>query len=385
MPSTPLTDQQITAIANQEGISPDLVRQISNAAVAHGIPPTTLLAVAKRETDFGRGVGFDAVTGRGDSGHGYGIFQLDDRTASHAPLLAQVQHDPGKAADVAAAMLAQILNDGHGMRDALHIYNHGSLGGRTTRGTFEGRTVDYETAVTGWAHEYDVTAGIATPARKEARSPAATPGDQMLVNSRIAEAAEKLRGMSTRDAQTHHPELENGNVACAYSVNKILETALGRTYGENREYVPSLMADLRRNGHEIAAADVQPGDIAIKLPSHGERHGHIGVVTRGGASPYILNNSSSHGSLTREDSPAAFSRNDVTGRDEDQVIYIRIDPRSVDLAYVRATSIPERVLGPDNAPPNARAWSEHLPGNNPAAMVRPSREIARPRGTSLER
>ena len=364
MPVTPLNDRQIQSIATKEGIGTELVRDIATAAVAHDVPPTLLLAVAKRETDFGRGVGFDAATGRGDGGHGYGLFQLDDRSPAHEPLLAQVQHDPAKAADVAASMLGDSFSRGHGTLDALHIYNHGSLGGETTRGRFEGRTVNYETAVAGWAREYDAAAGIAPPARapeSHAAAVAPTSADQALVNGRIAEAAEKLRGMSTRDAQTHHPELENGNVACAYSVNKVLDTALGRTYGENKEYVPSLMADLRRHGHEVAAGDVRPGDIAIKLPSHGERHGHIGIVTQGGESPRILNNSSSHGSLTNEDSPARFSRNYVTKREEDRVVYIRIDPSSVDLEHVRRNPIPERVLGDQNAPPDPTHWSEHRP------------------------
>ena len=367
MPATPLNEKQIDTIAAKERIDPDLVRSISTAAVNHGISPTTLLAVAKRETDFGRGAGFDATTGRGDFGHGYGLFQLDDRTREHGPSLSLVQHDPAKAADVAASMLAQSLSAGHDMHDALHIYNHGGLGGHTTRGSFEGRNVDYETAVLDWSHQYEVAVGLPSPVRAE-QQPTIHAADQYLVNSRIAEAAEKMRGMSTRDAQTHHRELENGNVACAYSVNKILDTALGRTYGDNKEYVPSLMADLRRHGHEIKANEVEPGDIAIKLPGHGERHGHIGVVTRGGESPRILNNSSSRGSLTNEDSPEKFSRNYVTKRQDDTVVYLRIDPASVDLKHVRATPIPKQVLGPENAPPNPTSWSEHRPfpiGNPP--------------------
>ncbi len=177
-------------------------------------------------------------------------------------------------------------------------------------------------------------------------------GDQELVNSRIADVAGKLYGMSTHDAQTHHSELENGNLACAYSVNKVLETALGRTYGgANTESVPSVMADLERHGKEIPAADVQPGDIAIKLPSHGESHGHIGIVTQGGPDPVILNNSSSRGSFTNQDTPAQFSYNYVTHKQQDQVVYLRIDPNSVDLDKLRETPIPEKLLGPDNAPP----------------------------------
>jgi peptidoglycan hydrolase-like protein with peptidoglycan-binding domain len=198
-----------------------------------------------------------------------------------------------------------------------------------------------------------VPAAAQEPRPAEPAPRTASVGDQQLVNSRIADVADKLYGMSTHDAQTHHSELENGNLACAYSVNKVLETALGRTYGgANTESVPSVMADLERHGKEIPAADVQPGDIAIKLPSNGEKHGHIGIVTQGGPDPIILNNSSSKGSFSNQDTPAQFSYNYVTHQQQDQVVYLRIDPNSVDLAKLRETPIPEKLLGPDNAPPS---------------------------------
>lgn len=49
-----------------------------------GIAPWTLAALASRESDFGRGL--DAQ-GKGDSGHGHGIFQIDD--GSHSAWLAR--------------------------------------------------------------------------------------------------------------------------------------------------------------------------------------------------------------------------------------------------------------------------------------------------------
>jgi peptidoglycan hydrolase-like protein with peptidoglycan-binding domain/GH24 family phage-related lysozyme (muramidase) len=201
------------------------------------------------------------------------------------------------------------------------------------------------------------------PAPQGAGAP--TKSDQELVNSRIAEVADKLYGMSTHYAQTHDRNLDNGNLACAYSVNQVLESALGRTYGANPEAVPSVMADLERHGKEVPAADVRPGDIAIKLPSAGETHGHIGIVTQGGPDPIILNNSSSHGSFTNQNTPAQFSYNYVTHREQDQVVYLRIDPNSVDLAKLRETPIPEKLLGPDNAPPNASLTTRGGPPEAP--------------------
>lgn len=153
---------------------------------------------------------------------------------------------------------------------------------------------------------------------------------QQAVNERIAASASHLRGMSTRDSATHHPELENGNVACAYAVNQVLEGALGRKYGTNPEYVPSVTADLRKHGREVAQADTRPGDIAVRLPSHGEAHGHIGIVVSGGPEPHILSNSSSRGAFDSDQTPAAFGRNYLTGG-HDQVVFLRLDPDSVHL------------------------------------------------------
>ena len=182
--------------------------------------------------------------------------------------------------------------------------------------------------------------------------------------------------MSTRDAQTQTPALGDGNLACAYSVNKVLDTALGRTYGTNPDYVPSVVSDLQRNAERIAPGDVKPGDIAVRLPGEGERHGHIGFVVSDGTPPEILSNSSAHKSFTSVQDAAAFGKN-YMGHGEDPVAYYRIDPKTVNLEWVRAHPVPDaaHALGPDKAPLDPTHWSEHLPGTaaaTPAATVPPA-------------
>ena len=171
---TALSGDQIAAIASLEKIDSTLVKSISEAAVAHDLPPTFLLAIAKRETDFGRGVGYDQKTGLGDRGNGYGMFQLDKNTQSHIPLLPLVQHDPAKAADIAATMLQQSVGAGLSLEDAAHIYNSGKLSRATTMGDFEGAKVSYQAAVMGWANEYSAAAGITLPAPDITRTPSIT-------------------------------------------------------------------------------------------------------------------------------------------------------------------------------------------------------------------
>ena len=376
--STPLDERQIANIAAHEGIDPALVRSISNAAVANDVSPTLLLAVAKRETDFGRGSGYNATTGLGDHGHGFGMFQLDNRTPAHGPLLAEVQHDPGRAAEVAASMLHESLQRGLSAIDAVHVYNSGSLHRQSTRGVFDGHSVPYETAVVGWAHEFDVAAGLAAPQRARESQPV-TQADQAFVNERIHEAAEKMRGMSTHTAQTHDSRLGDGHVACAYSVNQVLDTALGRTYGANPLSVTSVMADLKRHGTEIDPHDIRPGDIAIKEAGRGEAHGHIGIVTQAGEDPRILNNSSGRGSLSNNSTPSDFAQNYEHKGVKHHVVYYRVDPASVDLAYAKAHTIPEHVLGADHAPPHVGNWVEHKPTvgqGRGAAVASPSHDIS---------
>ncbi len=493
--SRALTESQIEAIASFERIDRALVKTISDAAVAHDLPPSFLLAVAKRETDFGRGSGYDAETGLGDRGNGYGIFQLDKNSVEHVPLLPLVQHDEARAADVAAGMLQESVRAGLSLGDAAHVYNSGRLSRPTTTGDFEGRSdVPYETAVMGWAREYDAAAHIemtvdaqrtsdgraSVPAtrhprllasgshgadvaaaqrelgvvadgtfgqrteeavrafqdrhglradgiignetraalrrvheegaerrvaagdgsanetkrrtastddptgRDGAQAVAASHGapsssehpEQPLVNERIFEAANALTGMSTRNAQTHDRDLQDGNVACAYAVNQVLDVALGRTYGANERSVLSVMTDLRQNGREIPADRARPGDIAIKLPGNGERHGHIGIVMDGGR---ILSNSSGRGSLTSLQDPAHFGRNDREHGAEDRVVYLRIDPATVDLAYVREHPVPprERLLDDRKTPPHVGGWNEHRPQHpSPAGTARPRTGVA---------
>jgi peptidoglycan hydrolase-like protein with peptidoglycan-binding domain len=205
MSQEPLTDQQVGAIASLEKIDPGVVRTISNVAVAHDLPPTFLLAIAKRETDFGRGWGYDPKTGLGDSGNGYGMFQLDKNTPAHVPLLPLVQHDVAKAADVAAGMLQESINSGHTLDEAAHLYNSGSLHVRSTPGDFEGHTgVPYQTAVIGWTNEYSAAAGIPSPAPDISLAP---------IQAREPSTASRLLEFGSRGADVASAQRELGVTA----------------------------------------------------------------------------------------------------------------------------------------------------------------------------
>jgi hypothetical protein len=102
---------------------------IAKAAVEYGINPVLLAAVGDQETRLGNELDANA---RGDHGHGYGIFQLDDqkRTATaigrDIQVLETVAKDALYAARYAASMLRARLDRNVGsIESALQEYNAG--------------------------------------------------------------------------------------------------------------------------------------------------------------------------------------------------------------------------------------------------------------------
>ncbi|MBV8579508.1 MAG: transglycosylase SLT domain-containing protein [Candidatus Eremiobacteraeota bacterium] len=125
--------------------------EIAAAAARYHLDPVLLAAVAQQESDFGRALDRN---GRGDHGHGYGIFQLDDQNRPGQTPRAQAEldraaSDPAYAADVAARMLSDNLRIRHGnMHEALSMYNAGSPHAVGTRTRFpDGEILGYADAV----------------------------------------------------------------------------------------------------------------------------------------------------------------------------------------------------------------------------------------------
>jgi hypothetical protein len=124
------------------GLLDQAISQAASQYAQAGVTASLLRAVGIAESNLGAAL--DA-SGRGDNGHGYGPFQLDDQrgrgmTGPGRPqeLLDAVVADPFKAAGVAAKMLAAALAEAHGdLRTALAIYNVGP------RGALHGLGFDY--------------------------------------------------------------------------------------------------------------------------------------------------------------------------------------------------------------------------------------------------
>ena len=119
--------------------------QIAAAAERNGLDPRLLAAVAAQETGGpGSNAGRNVV---GDSGHGRGLFQIDDRWHTFARTPAAM--NPAANADYAAGMLASALKRyGGNVRRALSAYNTGSPDAAGTPTVWQdGRRLGYADSV----------------------------------------------------------------------------------------------------------------------------------------------------------------------------------------------------------------------------------------------
>lgn len=105
---------------------------------------------------------------------------------------------------------------------------------------------------------------------------------------------------TTHPLNTNVPGTEGGKLGCAYAVNEIVESALGKPI-TNGLGTPEMYETLKTSPYftfiEGGVSQAQPGDIIIS-PSVGDNHGHVGVIeTAGGGS--IISNSSSDAKVER--------------------------------------------------------------------------------------
>ena len=109
------------------------------------------------------------------------------------------------------------------------------------------------------------------------------------INQAILTAALKLRGMSTAEGP------DGGNQACAWTLNRVLESAGIPALGENPNLVTSLVEGLQGGrGQRVSKAEARGGDLVI---AYGEDH--IGVGLDDGCQR-VLSNSSSRASFSWE-------------------------------------------------------------------------------------
>lgn len=111
------------------------------------------------------------------------------------------------------------------------------------------------------------------------------------LNPAIVQAAIAARGMSTQDGPG------GGNVACAWTVNRILQSANIPAIGDNPNLVPKVLEALQGGrGRQISRQDAKAGDLVI---AHGEEH--IGIGLTDGCSQVLSNSSSNRAFVWESD------------------------------------------------------------------------------------
>jgi hypothetical protein len=189
---------------------------IWNAARDHGLDPALLAAVAAQETG-----GPDTNAGRnivGDSGHGHGLFQIDDRYHDFARTPDAM--NPARNAEYAAGMLSGLIQRYGSVHRALSAYNAGdpNAEGTATRwsdGTelgYADSVLRHEALITGHSPEDaardelgSAVASIAGPTAQAASLPLSLPQAAHVRSFRDLVNAGDAQG-DTTDDPTDDPE-----------------------------------------------------------------------------------------------------------------------------------------------------------------------------------
>jgi lysozyme len=95
---------------------------------------------------------------------------------------------------------------------------------------------------------------------------------QAELNDRVAAAAQAADGTLDTDV----PGTDHGNLACAYAVNKVVKTALGREIGGGLS--TDGMFDVLVGRHNEVTESTASGGSIIISPTEGKNHGHVGIV-----------------------------------------------------------------------------------------------------------
>lgn len=104
---------------------------------------------------------------------------------------------------------------------------------------------------------------------------------------------------------------DQGNLACAYMVNRMVKRATGRTYGADPDTVSSVWQDMLQKGAKhIAPSLAEPGDIAFSLSNKalqnvGGGTAHIGIVIKPNI---IVSNSSNNRRFNGLDTFESFAK-----------------------------------------------------------------------------
>jgi hypothetical protein len=119
-------------------------------------------------------------------------------------------------------------------------------------------------------------------------------------SSALANAAARLKGMSTKDSP------DGGENGCVWAVNKVYKAAGITPPWGSSVYVPDAEKKMIGSGYQqVGYGQRQPGDVMVMYDRQSPPQAHIGVVLPNGN---ILSNSSSKAKFAWEASPEEYNR-----------------------------------------------------------------------------
>ncbi len=257
-----------------------------------------ILSTVQTETTMGVNVVEGATRNKSAPGsmyYGRGLAQLTgESNYSKASKIVGVDlvKNPERAAEPEIAAKILVV----GMRDGVFTGRKLSDFIKNGKANFVGarqivNDSDKQEAMAQDAHRYLQAIGGSSIANlKETGSNCSTTIASGKISQRIFQASQKAYGIDTSAGPGR------GNVACAWAVNKVLNSAGIATIGSNPNLVVSVQDALEAGrGQQVARSQAGPGDLVLAVGS-GSRQ-HIGICQNNGCTQ-VLSNSSSKASFS---------------------------------------------------------------------------------------
>jgi predicted chitinase len=286
-----------------------------NAAQQYGVTDpgqvAYILATTQAEVDFNARNEDDTYSRSGACGNycGRGFVQLTHATnyqKAGQALGIDLVHNPDLAnrPDIAAKIAVLGMKNGWFTDRSLNIFIHGSTQDFTNARNIVNDS-DRNIEIADYAQRYY---RVLKQCNLSANGTAVTKNypDQLInqangnaVQQKIVQAINKHYGEST----TAGPA--NGNEACAWEVNRVLQDAVGHPIGNNPNYEPSVEAALQTGaGTPVPPSQAHAGDIVV-FDNAAANKGHIGFCMNDGCTQ-VVSNSSSHAAFNWVGSRASY-------------------------------------------------------------------------------
>ncbi|HEY9644992.1 MAG TPA: glycoside hydrolase family 19 protein [Chroococcidiopsis sp.] len=285
------------------GRIPDLLQAAQKAGITDPAQVAYILSTAQTEDDFTpQDEGNDSFKQSGHAGSYYGRGDVQLTWKSNYQYWSNrlgvdlVNHpELANRSDIAADILVYGMRDGTFTGQKLSDYLNTSTGHLDYVGARHIINDSDKAELTGAAaqqfeHSLEHCSTLETADNGGPTTTGNYPGQ--LIHSADGNATEQkiVQSINAHYGESSANGPDNGNEACAYEVNQVLQSSVGHKIGSNPNYVPSVEAALKDGaGTQVSAAQSHAGDVVVFQGSQGE---HIGFCMDNGCYQVVSNSSS---------------------------------------------------------------------------------------------